>query len=147
MYLWLILAGLAVFFGVLVGFVFPAMMGFKNTEAAKRHIKETRATGGELLSARLASSIGGVNLNGLIRVEVYPGGVILLPPLMAGAAIPLAEIRSVTVVKEGVRRGWVEIGHASPDIVSPVYLHTAPLRHGELLQAFERMIGQGISSI
>ena len=147
MYIWIIIAVLVVFFGALVSFIFPAKMGLKNTEASRRRIAEVRATGVELFSARIASSIGGVSLNGLIRVAVYPGGVILLPPLMAGAAIPLPEIRSVTVVKEGVRRGWIEIDHASPDVASPVYLHTAHLGHGELLQAFERMVGQGISSI
>lgn len=147
MYFWFILASLAIFVFLLFRFAVPVFMGLKNTETAKRRIEEVRASGVALFSARLGSSIGGVNLNGLIRVEVFSGGVVLVPTLMAGAAIPLAEIRSVTVVKEVVRRGWIEIDHSSPDIVSPVYLHTAHLGHGELLQALERMVGQGISSV
>jgi len=147
MYFWFILAGLAIFFFLLFRFAFPAFMGLKDTEASRRRIEDVQATGVEIFSARLASSIGGVSLGGFMRLEVYPGGVVLLPTLMPGAAIPLAEIRSVRVVKELVRRGWIEIDHASPDIVSPVYLHIALWGRAGLLQALERMTGQGISSI
>lgn len=114
----------AVSFGYLMlGYVFPMVMGLRQGEVVEERVRAIQATGMLLASGTCSGSIGGVSLGGpLIYIEVYPGGITVRPFLNQPVAILKSEMRSIK------RSGWsmVEIVCLSPDISGPIMVHAAP---------------------
>ena len=144
MYFWIVVFALSCFWLLLLGFVFPRMMGVKDTEAGRERVDAIERSGDHLYSARVGAVIGGVSLNGLIRAEVYPGGLLLRPFLMPNVGILVAEIRNVKIVTELYRTGSIEIMHTSQDIVSPLYVYAGFWRRTPFLTALGQITGQPI---
>ncbi len=80
-------------------YVFPAAIGAK-AEPGEERVSDIVASGAPLLRARTGGLVGSVSMSvGLLRVEVYPGGVVLRPPFMKPLGLFLSDIRAITPKK------------------------------------------------
>lgn len=112
----------AAYFGLQA--VFPAFMAGTATasESAER-ARAIRASGPALAEVQTGGRIGGVRLSRpMMRVVVYPGGIVIKPIFMAEQTILASEIRSVTP-----KRYWVydaiEVVHEGVGPRSPLVLY------------------------
>jgi hypothetical protein len=122
----LAMAGMAY---LLFRFTFPGMMSGRLTqEASSDRARSIRASGALIAGDRSAAKLGDLNLSGpMLRISVYPGGVVIKPAFMRERTILRTEIRSVTA-KHGLLGSKVEIVHAGADVGSPVILTGSPDR-------------------
>lgn len=122
----LAMAGMAY---LLFRFIFPGMMSGRLTqEASSDRARWIRASGALMASDRSDAKLGDLDLYGsMLKISVYPGGVLMKPAFMRERTILRTEIRSVTA-KHGLLGSKVEIVHAGADVGSPVILRGSPDR-------------------
>ncbi|HEX5823950.1 MAG TPA: hypothetical protein VFY18_05750 [Candidatus Limnocylindrales bacterium] len=122
---------------VLLRFVFPSMMAGRATGAlSTERVAAVSNSGSPLASARTGGKVGEVVFSGpMLRISVYPGGIVIKPAFMRERAILASEIRRV-VKKSGILGRRVEIEHAGVDSTSP-FVISGRATDGELVQAIE----------
>lgn len=111
--------GFGSFLLLLLGYVFPMVMGLRRGPPVEERVAAVRASGEQLASDRCAGSMANVGLGfPVIVVEVYPAGLLVQYFLSPPIVILRSELRSIT------RKKWgrLEIDHRSPDLGGPIVL-------------------------
>lgn len=112
---------------LLFRFVFPALMGRRRAKEIADRAQLVQGSGAELASARCGGQIGMVRSSkGLLRVSVYPGGIVIRPVFMAPVTILKSEIRSIEVKKQFLSGTHIQINHRARDTLSPLVLSEPP---------------------
>ena len=105
---------------------FPLLMGRARSDSAER-VSQAQASGPMLASAWCAARIGLLSFRGrLLRVSVYPGGIVLQPLLMPARAMRTSELLAVEDAPSmlGVfGPASVVVKHTAPDVRATVRLH------------------------
>jgi hypothetical protein len=102
--------------------IFPTMIYRAGPETRKQAIQTHQATGTVLVTTTCGGYIGALQFRGpLLRVEVYPGGILLKPLLMPAVAILSHEITTIRLHKVWFSE-VVEINHISQSVASPIQL-------------------------
>lgn len=100
-----------------------AIAGRKTSQEKTARIELIRSTGPALSTAKSGGSIGRLRLPGpMIKVSVYPGGIVVKPLFMAEHAVLASEIDHVTATRAWTRRE-VTIEHTGVDMKSPLVLY------------------------
>ncbi len=124
MVLWIsIIPGFGSFLLLLLGYVFPMVMGLRRGPAVAERVAAVRASGEQLAWERCMGSMANVSLGfPVIVIEVYPAGLLVKYFLSPPIAILRSELRSVT------RKKWnrLEIDHRSPDLGGVILLRNQP---------------------
>jgi hypothetical protein len=111
---------------LLVGGIFPWIMGLRRGEVVAARVHAVRASGMVLAGARCKGSVAGVGLGfpAAIAIELYPAGLTVRVVLEPVVAILKEELTRIEVPKGRFGRR-VEITHRSSDIQSPIALNLA----------------------
>ena len=119
----------------------PGLMGHQSTAESRQREALLRSTGAPLATTRSGGRIGRAYLrHGFLKIEVYPGGILLKPTLMTSFAVLTSEITGVRV-KRGLFEGtFVEIECSSPVVNSPLALFVGPL--SQVARAIEQITGK-----
>jgi hypothetical protein len=122
---------------LLLKFVFPSMMAGRTTgDVAGERAAAVRASGQVIATERAGGRLGEVWFSGpLLRISVYPAGIVIKPALMTEHAILASEIRRV-VHAGGVLGRRVEVEHAGIDSASP-FVVSGQSSDGPLVRAIE----------
>ncbi len=114
----------ACFAYILLGGVFPRVMGLRRGEAVIERVRTVRASRVVLAQARCSGSVAGVSLGfpAALAIELYPAGLTLRVLLEPTVAILKEELTNVELPKGRISRR-VEIAHRSPDVQSPLKLN------------------------
>jgi hypothetical protein len=111
---------------LVIGWILPFAVGRERPDTMQR-VAQVRASGPMLGSTWCAARVGVVSFRGpVLRVSVYPGGIVIQPLLVASRAILASEL--LAVVDAPPVMGWfgpasVSIKHAAPDVRASVRLH------------------------
>ncbi len=111
---------------LLFQYIFPTVLYRSTKEERLRSIQALYSTGPLLASTICGGRIGNLMFRGpFLRVEVYPGGLLLKPFLLSNSAILLADIKTLHT-----RKIWltdvVEILHTSHSVATPIQLGCSP---------------------
>ncbi len=118
---------------LLLGDVFPMMMGLRRGPAVAERVVAVRASGEQLARKRCTGALANVGLGlPVIVVEIYPAGLLVQYFLSPPVAILKSELRSVTL------KNWdrLEIDHRSPDLGGVILLRSEPA------SVFDQALGQ-----
>jgi hypothetical protein len=141
------------------------MVGHTSRAVASERVRQVRDSGPAVASTRTAGLIGKVSFSRpLVRIEVYPAGIVIKPLFMPERAILASEISAVTpkggLSAQSVRDGrlvlgygvaevpssyrprgqYVEIEHAGVGMASPVVILGSG--NWEIAQAISRVAGR-----
>lgn len=116
---------------LLFAHIFPATI-YRGTLADRVHaVNAVLATGSPLAQTTCSGMIGSLRLSGpLLRVTIYPGGLLLKPILMPASALPKEMLTTIHVKKDW----WsdvVEITHSASTLANPIQVmcgSTDPVR-------------------
>jgi hypothetical protein len=132
---------------LLIGWIFPLAMGRVRPETPLR-IEQVRASGPMVASAWIGARVGWVNFRGpLLRVSVYPSGILFQPILMPGRAILASELVAVEHERPGfggLRAARLIIRHTAPDLRRTVILYVG--ERDQLTIAIRGLLVSGASS-
>lgn len=124
---------------LLLGGVFPSVMGLRRGEAVTKRVQAVRASGMVLARASCSGSVAGVSLGfpAALAIELYPDGLTLRVLLEPTVAILKEELRRVEVPKGRLGRR-VKLDYRSPDLQPPLKLSLA--RTSDLVVALGRFM-------
>lgn len=105
-------------------YIFPSMMiGRVSAPATKERVLAIQQSGPLLASERTGGKVGDVGFSGpMLRVAVYPAGIVIKPLFMSEHAILASEIGAVTP-KGGILGRRVDVEHTGVDSISPLVLY------------------------
>jgi len=107
---------------LLFQFIFPRMLYPSSPHNTSEGIDKVHLSGTELATGLCGGSIGMLHFRGpLIRVRVFPGGLLIKPLLMPAAPILREEI-TVIQEKQQLLTSMIELIHTSKSIHSPLRL-------------------------
>ena len=135
-----ILAGMYLFTQV----IDPRFMGHQSRAESRQREEQLRGTGSPLAVSSSGGRIGRAHLRrGSLRIEVYPGGILLKPWFMASFAVLTAEISGLRI-EQGVLTGaFIEVDCPSSLTNSPVALFVAP--SSAVAKAIEHITGMQLT--
>jgi hypothetical protein len=130
--------GLVAGFYLFTQVINPRLMGRQSTAESRQREAFLRGTGAPLAATRSGGRIGRAYLrSGYLKIEVYPGGILLKPTFMTSLAVLTSEISGVRL-KRGVFEGtFVEIQCSSSAVNSPVALFVGP--SSDVVRAIEHI--------
>ena len=114
---------------LLIGWLLPFFVGREQPDTMQR-VAQAQASGPMLAAAWCGARVGLVSFRGrLLRVSVYPGGIVIQPLLVSARAILASELLSVDAVPPIM--GWfgpasLQIRHTAPDVRASVRFHVRP---------------------
>jgi hypothetical protein len=116
----LAMLGMAV---LLFGFVFPRFMAGAGGADNAGRTSLVLGSGPEIASTRCAGMIGAVQFSGpLLRVSVYPSGILVKPMFMRQGAILASEISAVKYERKFLAK-MLEVNHSGVDSMPPLRLN------------------------
>jgi hypothetical protein len=107
---------------LLFQFIFPAMIYRVTPAECIAAVQHLQATGALVAATTCGGSIGALSFRGpLLRVEVYPGGLLIKPLLMPAIGIFREEMTSIRT-RDIWLRELVELIHTSKLVATPIRL-------------------------
>lgn len=121
---------------LLFRYIFPRFMRGDDGANASR-IQAARESGPELVSGRCGGRLGEIQFSApLLRVSVFPAGVLIKPIWMAAKVILASELRGVAFKRQFLATA-LEVDHSGVDVASPVLLYVS--RDSALGTAIEKL--------
>jgi hypothetical protein len=119
----------------------PRLMSRQSRAESNQREQSIRASGPLLASTRSGGHVGRLDLrNGQLRIEVYPGGILLKTILLPSCAVLTSEIRAIRTSRRGLfATESVELQVSSPLLRSPITLEVGPA--SEVARAIEQITG------